>query len=729
MRFFQGEGMRFFSRCILLLFCSILNPENTNILFNLTPDEKCISTILVGDLTSSRIESSNLPIVIIDTNGLTIQNNYRIEVSIGIIDNGFGVTNYITDPFNDYDGQASIEIRGGSSIWFPKKQYAFETQDNNGNNNNVSLLGLPEENDWILYAPYSDKTLVRNVLAYKLARQLGFYASRYRFCDVIINGDYRGVYVLLEKIKRDVNRINITTLNEDDILGDEVTGGYILQIDRLNNSNYGWQSLPFYPEADTIDYLYEYPKASDIQPEQIQYIQNCINEFEVICADANYNNPDDGYYNYIDMNSFVHVFINNELSKNIDGYRYSSFLYKDRDSRDGRIKLGPVWDYNIAFCNANYYAGSETEGWQIEYDYPDYDTDAPFWLKRIWDDDLFKNIFFTNWHLYRQSILSDANLNNLIDSFVQEIGDAQITNFQRWPILNQYIWPNPYVGGSYQNEIDHFKTWLWERTAWIDENAIFDSSLIDISNLKINEFLASNSNVIADEWGDYDDWIEIYNDSFVPIDLAGLYITDDLSNPTKYQIPHFQAESTIIHPHKFKLLWADDEPEEGALHLNFKLSAAGEEIGLFNPENISVIDSICFGEQIQDISFGRLEDGHPDWCYFCEPTPNSSNNQLVESQQETIPFVASEIKIFPNPFNPSTSIKFNLYQNSETKISVFNIKGQCIDILIDNYLKSGSHTIIWNGKNANEHLVSSGIYIISLEIGEHNIVGKCLLIK
>ncbi len=133
-------------------------------------------------------ESSNLPIVVINTHGQTIPDEYRIIADMGIIYNGPGQRNHVNDPFNNYDGKISIELRGSSSQMFPKKQYALETEDAQGENLNVSLLGLPEENDWILNGPYSDKSLIRNVLIYRLARDLGNYASRTRFCELVLNG-------------------------------------------------------------------------------------------------------------------------------------------------------------------------------------------------------------------------------------------------------------------------------------------------------------------------------------------------------------------------------------------------------------------------------------------------------------------------------------------------------------------------------------------------------------
>ena len=169
--------------------------------------------------------SSNLPIFVINTNGQTIVNEPKIIVDLGIIYNGEGVRNNITDPFNHYNGKIGIEIRGASSQQYPKKQYGFETWDSSGEEIDVSLLGLPEESDWILYAPYADKSLMRNVLAYSLSNKIGRYASRSRFCELILNGEYMGVFVLFEKIKRDKHRVDISKLTEADTTGDALTGG------------------------------------------------------------------------------------------------------------------------------------------------------------------------------------------------------------------------------------------------------------------------------------------------------------------------------------------------------------------------------------------------------------------------------------------------------------------------------------------------------------------------
>ena len=415
---------------------------------------------------------STLPIVVIDTDGQEILNDPRIVVHMGIIDNDSGINN-MDDSFNGYDGQISIEIRGSSSQMFPKKQYALETQDIDGENLNVSILGMPAENDWILYAPYSDKSLLRNFLAYELARNMGRYASRTRFCELVINGDYKGLYIFMEKIKRDNNRVDISKLDPDETTGDDLTGGYILKVDKWDGENNdGWWSASPLPEYDGTWYQYHYPEPDNIVDEQKDYINNYITDFELLIASEAYNDPNAGYYDQVNLESFIDVSLMSEISKNVDAYRLSAYMYKDKDSEDGRLTMGPIWDYNLAFGNADYYEGWDPAGWQMDVELGGDGFKIPFWWYRIWNDETFRNAFNQRWQELRQTVFSEEYIMNMIDSTIAIIDEAQIRNFQRWPILDQYIWPNAYVGGSYENEIDYLTDWITARLDWMDEQAM-----------------------------------------------------------------------------------------------------------------------------------------------------------------------------------------------------------------------------------------------------------------
>jgi len=413
--------------------------------------------------------SSQLPIIFIDTEGQSIPDEPKIHAFMGVIDNGSGEVNHLTDAFTGYDGHIGIEIRGASSQMYPKKQYAVETRDSLGDDLNVELLGFPAESDWILHAPYSDKTLLRNILVYTLARETGNYASRTKYFELMLNGAYKGVYVLMEKIKRDANRIDIAKLDPDEIEGDDLTGGYIIKVDKWAGQDTDrWFSDPGLPGYDGVYYQYHYPRYANIAAEQITYIQDYMSGFEQMFADASYLDTVDGYYSKIDFDQFVDYAIMQEFAKNVDGFRLSSFIYKDKDSNDLRLHTGPVWDFNLAFGNANYYDGANPVGWYFDTDFQEDPWAIPFWWYLIWDDLLFKYAFNQRWQQLRQTVLSEDHIMATVDSLVSEMGAARERNFEVWPVLNEWVWPNAYVGGSYENELNFLRDWISTRLEWMD---------------------------------------------------------------------------------------------------------------------------------------------------------------------------------------------------------------------------------------------------------------------
>ena len=381
-----------------------------------------------------------------------------------------------------YEGIIGIEIRGESSQFFDKKSYGFETWDAQYNDIDVALIGFPEEEDWILYGPFSDKSLIRNKLIYELSNQMGRYATKTEFVELTINYEYKGLYIFMEKLKRDKNRINISKLENGDIDEESISGGYIIKIDKSDMEDRSYSDYnSFQSKFDVfgnedgdirINFNYEYPKPGEIHANQKNYIKNYFYEFESSLASENFKDPNDGFRKYIDEDSFIDFFILNELSNNVDGYRLSTYLQKDRNEK---LVIGPVWDFNLSFGNADYCGGERYDVWCFKFNercLGDY-WNVPFWWNRLVEDEKFVIKLKERWNQLRTNVLSDNNLMTLIEeqySFLNNETDIINKNFNTWKIFGIYIWPNSFIGNNYYEEIDFLKNWIKNRTQWLDES-------------------------------------------------------------------------------------------------------------------------------------------------------------------------------------------------------------------------------------------------------------------
>jgi hypothetical protein len=414
--------------------------------------------------------SSNLPIVIINTHGQEILDDPKITVDFGIIANSDTSRNYVTDSMNVFNGLAGIEYRGSTSQQFPKKPYGFELRDELGEDLEASLLGMPKSEDWILYPSYNDKSLMRDALEYILGGKLGWYASRTRYCELVLNGEYQGIYILMESVKRGKSRVNVTKMDSTCISGDKVTGGYIIKLDKIDPDEESWHSQ--YPvNGYKREFIYSYPKTEDIRPEQKAYIKGFMDEFEDVMMSANFADTAAGYHKYINVNSFIDYMLLTELSKNVDGYRISTYMHKDRDSKGGKLTMGPLWDYNIAFGNCNYDNAQYYEGWQLDWDSgnPE-DWPMLFWWDKLLSDPYFANKLRARWFELRQTAFKYENIVSVMDSINVLTAEARDRNFAAWKVLGVYIWPNAVVYSNYKLEYNHLKAWIESRLTWMDAN-------------------------------------------------------------------------------------------------------------------------------------------------------------------------------------------------------------------------------------------------------------------
>ena len=246
-----------------------------------------------------------------------------------------------------------------------------------------------------------------------------------------------------------------------------------------------------------------------------------------------------------------------------------------------------------------------------------------------------------------------------------------------------------------------------------------------ISFLKVNEFLASNSSSNADESGEYDDWIEIYNPTEETLNLSNLFLTDNPNNLTKWQLPEGSSD---IEPGGFLLIWCDEDGSQGPLHANFKLSASGEFIALVDSNGLSVIDSLTFGPQSTDISWGRSPDGSNNWEQL-SPTPGGSNSLLDVLSAPSLPQQFALHQNYPNPFNPSTTIRYELPEQTQVQVLIYDLRGRLIRTLVSESQTAGYKMLNWDGNNDNGISVSTGVYLYSIQTPDFQNTKKMVLLK
>ena len=430
--------------------------------------------------------SSRLPLMIIDTAGRGVSADSRIPASVTTIKPFRGRAALAATP--DFQGKAQIEYRGQSSLMFPKKAYNLEIDDATGADLAVPLLGLPAESDWVLYAPYTDKPFLQNFLAYERHEEMGHYAPRRRFVELFVHSatgrldyprDYAGIYLLVEKIKVDDHRVDIARLTPQQNTEPEVTGGYMIKKDKDSPGDRSFSTAGgggF--SAQTLKY--HEPKPREITPAQRAWIRNYLVQFEkaLYASDWLTRTGTNHYSYYIDVDSFVDNHWIVEFAKQIDGYRLSNYMHKDRG---GKLAMDPIWDWNLSFGNADYLDGANPSGWY----YPLLGENEHIWLRRLINgtaygsgttgDPDFNQRIADRWSELRTNVLNASNLLARVDEMAAYLDEAQVRDFKRWPRLGTYIWPNPPIYSqprTYAEIIANLKNWIGQRYAWIDRQFV-----------------------------------------------------------------------------------------------------------------------------------------------------------------------------------------------------------------------------------------------------------------
>jgi spore coat protein CotH len=368
---------------------------------------------------------TGLPIVYINTNGVAITSKDDEIPGTLTIDGG---RNY---PMLD---KAAMEIRGrGNSTWWlhPKKPYQLKFESK------TEMLGMPKDKKWIFLAEYSDKTMLRNVAAFEMG-----YLSRLEwtpksaFSEIYVNNEYQGTYNISQKVEESSNRV---------VLG---STGYLLEIDQLERLDPG--DVYF----RTNDFLINIKEPElTINSNEYNYVKDLLNEFENVLKSDQFKDPNIGYAKYIDVDSFIDWYLINEIAKNQDSKDFSSIFLNVMPG--GKIKMGPIWDFDLAFGNVNYSDATNPTGFWVK-DHK--------WYARLFQDPLFvarvklRFIYFKE----RQNLILDK-----IDTYANYLKWAQEENDKKWNTIGVYVWPNHLVLGTYEAEVNQLKTWYSQRMNWL----------------------------------------------------------------------------------------------------------------------------------------------------------------------------------------------------------------------------------------------------------------------
>ena len=422
----------------------------------------------------SSFQSSHLPVVIIELSERMAnkEDDRRVPASMKIIWDESGERNSIddTEHFN-YNGNIEIKYRGNSSYYnSDKKPFSFRTRNASGGKLKVPILGMGADDDWALLAPFNDKSLIRDVTLFELMKGTLEYVPSGKYCELILNGVYQGIYIMAARVRQGENRINIPEPSDDN--DDKLSGGYHLEIDRSNEPGF-WgevntKNLFEINYSSKTYYQYKYPDEEDLSQEMKNYIISYVKEMEHAVAGEDFKNPSTGYRAYLDILSMIDYMIAQEFSKNVDGYRLSTPIYKYRDSYDKRFRFS-IWDFNISMGNADYTDGWSPEGWAFNNNrYNSGENNVPWMFKRVLQDEIFYSNLKDRWTTYRNERLSDTRILEVVDSLSNLLNEAKDRNFVCWNRFNTYVWPNYYISSSWNGELEFLKEWLLKRVQWID---------------------------------------------------------------------------------------------------------------------------------------------------------------------------------------------------------------------------------------------------------------------
>lgn len=651
------------------------------------------------------LKNSNLPIILISTHinsstglNIPITDDPRVSATMKLIYRPDGSRNYLTDinnsTFLNYNGKITIETRGSSSQELPKKSYGFTTLLENNDKNNVSLLNFPSENDWVLNALAFDPSMIRDYLSYTLGNMLGDYSPRVKFVEVVVNNDYKGVYILTEKIKIDSDRVDLKKLKNDDNDAPNVTGGYIIKADKTTGGDFVAWALPNANGWQT-DFLLDSPKSEDITNQQNNYIESVFTEL-ALKAQNNNSSIFNGFPSIIDIPSFVDFMIMSEFTSNPDSYQFSTYFHKDKG---GKLRAGPIWDYNLTFGNDLFlwdFDRSLHNVWQFDFE----NTGPKFW-KQLFNNSTFKCYFSKRWNELTgiNKALSFSSIENLINETVILLNESQKREQERWNTVEDQL-----------TNIDEMKSWIQNRLTWIKNNI---GSSSNCNNSTLPELVISKIHYHPLETSLYSskklEFLEITNNSNINVNLTGFYLKE---LGISYQFP---VNSSIAANQKIYLC-NDTETFENF----YGFSPFGEYYRSLSNKTHKILLADAFGNTIDEVQYfddSPWPTNADGFGYYLQLNNVNSDNNIasnwtIENQNalssENNKTLEQRISVYPNPTSGILNFNFNSLKFQSLEVLIFNALGQTV----------GNFKLNTNTLKIDISYLKKGLYYYSIKVGK-----------
>lgn len=660
------------------------------------------------------LSNSNLPIMVITTDidpatnsPYVIPDEPKIPATMKLIFKPDGTRNYLSDinntDFLNYNGKIGIELRGSSSQELDKKPYGFTTLlDDNVSNNNVSLLEMPSENDWVLNSLAFDPSMIRDYLSYTLASNMGNYAPRVKYIEVIVNDDYKGVYILTEKIKIDSDRVDLTKLSDSDNSSPEVTGGYIVKSDKTTGGDIVAWSMPN-STGWSANFLHHKPSTEDITSQQANYIESVFYDLAAKTNPAN-SSIANGYPSIIDIPSFVDYIIMAEIASNPDAYQLSTFFHKDRG---GKLRAGPIWDYNLSYGNDLFlwgYDRSLYNVWQFGYE----NSGARFW-KDLFDDTTFKCYLAKRW-FELTDVNQTLNYNTIvskIDEYVTLLSESKLREQERWGTVSEQT-----------TNIVEMKTWIQNRINWMNTNIGTADNCI---NVTVPNLVISKIHYKPEDNGGYSsknlEFIEITNNSNQNVNLTGYYIRE---LGISYQFP----ENSVIAANQKIYVCSNTTAFENY----YGTTSFGQFTRNLSNSSYHIILADAFGNTIDEVYYKddapwpESPDGDGPYLELIDLNSDNSLATNWTASSETlsdkdISIINQNILVYPNPTNSLLNFKLNSYKTKLLDFIIYNTLGQSV----------GNFQLNANNLQIDISYLNNGIYYYSIKNGQEIILNNKII--